>query len=667
VNLRQWFSKLDRVQQTLLFKIAASAVVVALAIGLIVSAGIRESNAAQNATRLRELDPALASQPQEGGGKPSEEEARARMEQLETWNAQARFFNRLVDQQFSTLAVAVGVAGACLPVLAAIWLGIGLTLLGYLALGAAVCWPLWRFGNEFWSGVGTYAAGVLVLALSFSTLVQALRLLLSASHPVTAIARNVLAEAVRMKVSLVFIVILILGLAALPGLLEPNTPLRYRVQSFMQYGSTGSFWITAILVLFLSAATVSFEQRDKIIWQTMTKPVRSWQYLLGKWTGVVGLAAVLLGVSCTGVFLFTEYLRRTQTAIDETAPYVSAKGPGTISEDRLVLETQVMVGRKLMRPVLPADLGDTIDRTVEERLREAAKQYEQDPRMYETPNEAKIRRQVEGELLSDYLSVAPGTGKAFEFIGLADARNFSVPLTLRYKVNAGANNPTDFYTVTFFVEDSPPLVRSVPLGQVLTIPLSNAAVRHRPEKTGDAADSVILRVANGDVTTGRVNPESISFAPDGLEVSYAVSTFHTNFLRVAVVMWLKLAFLSAIAITTSTFLAFPVACLVSFGCFLLAESASFLATSLEYFTPDQDASGAEQLGMGLIGTIAQPLTQLFRFYSDLTPMADLVEGRLVPWGLVGHTALVMGVLCSLLGVVGSLIFKHRELATYSGQ
>ncbi|MBY0308154.1 MAG: hypothetical protein K2Q09_05385, partial [Phycisphaerales bacterium] len=563
---------------------------------------------------------------------------------------------RLVDERFSTATVAVAVGVAGLPVLAAVWLGIGLTLLGYLALGAVVCYPLLRFGNEFWRGLGAYAAGVLVLAVSFSTLVQAMRLVFSASHPVTAIARNVLAEAVRMKVSLVFIVILILGLAALPGALEPNTPLRYRVQSFMQYGATGSFWVTAVLVLFLSAATVAFEQRDKVIWQTMTKPVRAWQYVLGKWLGVVGLAAVLLGVSCTGVFLFTEYLRRTQAAVDETAPYVSAKGPGTISEDRLVLETQVLVGRRVIRPLLPADLGTEVDKTVEERVKQAAELFKQDPRSNEQPNESKIRRAVEGELLSEFLSVAPGQIRGFEFADLARAKDFAVPLTLRYKVNAGANSPTDFYAVSFFVENSLPLVRSVPLGQVLTIPISNAAVKHRPEKTGIEADTVRIMVRNGDEYRQQANPQTISFAPDGLELSYAVSSFQGNFLRVALVMWLKLAFIAVVALMTATFLAFPVACLVSFGVFLLAEGGSFLSTSLDYFSPDAETGVAGRVSMGVIESIGRALTTLVRFYSDLTPMNDLVEGKAVSWGLVGHSAMVMGLLCVALGLVGSVIF-----------
>lgn len=99
-------------------------------------------------------------------------------------------------------------------------------------------------------------------------------------------------------------------------MLDPEQPLRYRVQSFLQYSVGGSFWLIAVLVLTFTTASICFEQRDKVIWQTMTKPVSHAKYLLGKWVGVTGLAAVLLLVCGAAIFMFTEYLR-DQPAKDE--------------------------------------------------------------------------------------------------------------------------------------------------------------------------------------------------------------------------------------------------------------------------------------------------------------------------------------------------------------
>lgn len=62
--------------------------------------------------------------------------------------------------------------------------------------------------------------------------------------------------------SLVFIVVMIFD-AALPLLLNENQPLRYRVQNFLQYGTSGSFMIIAVLVVLFSVMSVSGEQAHR--------------------------------------------------------------------------------------------------------------------------------------------------------------------------------------------------------------------------------------------------------------------------------------------------------------------------------------------------------------------------------------------------------------------
>ena len=136
-------------------------------------------------------------------------------------------------------------------------------------------------------------------------------------------------------------------------MLEVDSPLRYRVQSFLQYGTGGSFWIIAILTLVFSVSTVAFEQRDKTIWQTMTKPVASWQYVLGKWLGVVGLNAVLLTVCASAVFLFTEYLRQ-QPARGEQSAFVTSTGALTLEK---IPARLAVIGWQLLGTTAPVYIG----------------------------------------------------------------------------------------------------------------------------------------------------------------------------------------------------------------------------------------------------------------------------------------------------------------------
>src|SRR5690606_23875659 len=115
----------------------------------------------------------------------------------------------------------------------------------------------------------------------------------------------------------------------------------------------------------------------------------------------------------------------------------------------------------------------------------------------------------------------------------------------------------------------------------------------------------------------------------------------------------------------ATFLSFSVASLVSFGTFLIAESSGYLLQSLEYYNTT-DRENNIILHKLLVKVIAQPISMAFRFYSDLKLTSNLVEGRLVGWLTVLRAGFLFGILCLLLYLIGVIIFRRRELATYSG-
>ncbi|MBY0310624.1 MAG: ABC transporter permease [Phycisphaerales bacterium] len=667
MNIRERLAQLNRLQRSRMFKIIATVVIAALAI----AAGGAYLVDHQRQTAPMIEDAALDSiRPEE----PPKDATLTKEQQLELAAAKSRYdaakatqrtINDILRRKADPTHVLVFIAAAAAIATGVVWLGLGLTGLALLCVVSLIVWPLRAIGLRLgesgnrlvdWS---SFIAALSALAFSFFVLMELARLALSASHPVTAIARNVINEAVRMKVSLVFIVLLIFMLAALPGLLDSSTQLRYRVQSFMQYGTGGSFWIIALLVLFLGVGSVAFEQRDKVIWQTMTKPVAAWQYLLGKWLGVVTVAAVLLAVSSTGVFLFVEYLRN-QNAVGEKLPYVAVGQ--AISEDRLVLETQVLSARTALRFQMPELSSEEFAKAVQSRLEQLKAS---DPVQFQdTPT---VRRIVEEQILADiqqqYLNIGPGQERMFTFTGLEDVQKKDLPLTLRYKVSIGADDPRETARVTFGMINTQPRVQEVPLGQAMTIPISPASIED------GKLDIVIL---NGDAyrrmegDPGWSNNGSMAVEPDGIQVSFPVGSYRANFLRVAFVLWLKLALLAMIAIVSATFLSFSVASMVAFGTFLIAESAGFLNTSLEYFGAE-DAQGKFVLWKAIIRFVAVPIGELFRKYSDLAPTASLVDGKIVDWVSVIQSGLWIFLVCGALYALGVFVFKNRELATYSGQ
>lgn len=626
--------------------------------------------------------------------------------------------NDVVSARADSTALGVGIALGGALALAVIWLGLGIL---YLALSVVAVGAL-RLGPVLHvpAGYVAVAVGVMLLTAVFAALMQLARLLTSYSlwmllfgvvslllgvaagittaqyapasvagpvsvlvgmavfaaafvpllkfsmtmqpGAVAAIARNTLAEAVRLKLSVVFLVLLVIGLAALPQLLDPKEFLRYRVQSFLQYGMGGSFWLIGLLVLLFAVASVAFDQRDKTIWQTMTKPVSAAQYVLGKWLGVAMLAAVLMTVCGSGVYLFTEYLRN-QTASNEIKPYVAEEGR-LISEDRLILETQVLSARDTVQiepwEIDEAKFRESVSARVNSILEES-----------QVPGETEVQRDFRRSVITSRITsdlrktlsqaqrvIGPGESSVYRFSGLAAAKQTSRPLVLRYKINSGGNMPDVLYRITFQFKGALAEVREVPLAQTLTIPLLPSVV--------DDEGNVEVQVTNGDVFRGSANPESLSFPPDGLEITYAAGSFRTNFLRVVGVLWVKLAFLAMVGVVAGTFLSFPVACLVSLTIFFSAEGASFTRSALDNYSTE-DQQGKPLIFRTIISKVAEAVSGVFQVYSDLKPTAHLVEGLRLGWGDAAMGVASVALATMVLYVIGVIVMKRRELAIYSGQ
>lgn len=674
MNITERLAAVNRLQKSTMFKIVASVIVLAVGVSLWGTYIVRQK---ADETPQIQADPA-PQLPSEAEAKNLSEGERQAVEFAkqahEARQAAIRAVNSLLARQADVTGVGVGIGIVCALCIAVVWIGLGLTGLAIAAVLAGVLWPLHRYGVRLpidagwqrqWLVGGTrFLAGAAGLAFSFVVLMEVLRLLFSGSNAVLAIARNVVNEAVRMKVSLVFIVMLVMALAALPGLLDPATPLRYRVQSFLQYGTGVTFWFIAVLTLFLAVGSVAFEQRDKIIWQTMTKPVAAWQYLLGKWLGAVGVAAVLLGVSASGVFLFTEHLRG-QTAAGEDAPYFAPGAARGISEDRLVLENQILTARASTGPLYPridaetelAELRARVD-----RIRQA------DPSWQPTDaNIADAKRIMDDERNKSFLTIEGGGQERYIFPGLLQAKRNNIPVTFRFRVDVGANDPRETITLSFLMPNAAPVVRTMPGGHSMTFDILPASIND----TGEL-EMVVLNghaeryFENAQNTAYWANNRSVTFPPDGIDVFYSVGSYRLNFLRVAVVLWLKLAFLAMVAVWAATYLSFSVASLVAFGVFLVAESAGFLNTALEYFASTDDKGNIQPARL-LVRAIAVPIAKTFEFYGSLQPIQNLVDGRLLSWTRVAQGVLILGALTAVLYASAILIFRKRELATYSGQ
>lgn len=648
MSFRARISQLDRVQRHRTFKYIASAVILISAIVLIGYGLLSEdSTTPMLDQRIAEL--------------PSTIENFAGEQIVNPQLARALQIQQLVEQADlgTIIAVSAAISGAVLILV--VWLNLGLIypLLALLAIAVLLLSQL--LGFEL---AGSVIFGMISLTLVFMVLMRGAGLAMSFANPILAIARNVLAEAVRMKISLVFIVMLFFVLAALPMLLNSEESLRYRVQSFLQYSTGFTYMFVGMLVVFFGAATVTYEQREKVIWQTMTKPVAAWQYLLGKWLGVVIIAGVLLSVSAIGVFQFTEYLRR-QPAKGEVAAFVPKDG-SDITEDRLVLETRVLTSRVALVPALPFMISDEIfDQALQmqiERERQVDPNYNPD-----SAERAALRSKLFQDEFSQYFSIDPNAERYEEFVfqGLGEAKRLNLPLTLRYKINAEGNRPDMSYILTFAFSD----------GTVLPPRRTGLGFSHYMTIAPDFIDEngqLRLQIYNGQLraeTDGvfalETNLNTFTIPPDGLELSYSVGGYRSNFVRVYFVLWVKLSLLAMLAVWASTFASFPVACLIAGGLFFIGESAGFVQDSLPAWGTTT-AQGDPAPLRAMIYHFADWVSSMFKVYNDLRPAKRLAEGQQLSWGKVSGGVLTLGVVCTVFYGLGVLIFRRRQLAIYSG-
>ena len=133
-----------------------------------------------------------------------------------------------------------------------------------------------------------------------------------------------------------------------------------------------------------------------------------------------------------------------------------------------------------------------------------------------------------------------------------------------------------------------------------------------------------------------------------------------------VILWLKLAFLAMLGIFCSTFLSFPVASMVSFGIFLMAESAGYVKLAVDNYSTTGIDDQINILKV-VISFISYAVSWIFNVYADLKPVERLVNGQMVGGVDMLYAGLVIGVWCFLLFAGSVLIFRKRELAIYSGQ
>jgi ABC-type transport system involved in multi-copper enzyme maturation permease subunit len=129
-----------------------------------------------------------------------------------------------------------------------------------------------------------------------------------------AIAVNTFRQVLRMKIALVFMLLLLILLPAMGLTASGDGTLKGRLQTFVSYGISLTAILLSILTIAVSVYTLSSDIEQKQLFTVLTKPVRRFELLIGKLLGVVIFDLFLMLVFCTVIYAVAVYLPRLTNA-----------------------------------------------------------------------------------------------------------------------------------------------------------------------------------------------------------------------------------------------------------------------------------------------------------------------------------------------------------------
>lgn len=539
---------------------------------------------------------------------------------------------------------------ALVAAIGTIWSGLlGPAIL--LALGATVlAVPFWLAGRL---APTLSIFGIAGLALSFLLLVRLAGSLLARSDPLSAVAANVLREALRLRIAAFFIGGLVVLLPLLPLWISRDDPLRYQIQTYLSNATGLTFLFAACMTVFLATATVAFEIRDRQIWQVLTKPVGRIQYLLGKWLGIVTLNVILLAVAGTATMLTVQAMR--------TRPAVDALDALAVRDEVLAARTGSFPQyRRLGATELDAAMQTAIAK--DPLLRAEMESGERDA--------AEVEREQRKRILTEHLAqqrtVPPGEERTYVFEGLGAAKRLGGNLTLRYSFDIVRLDPHETHPVIFKFRDGVYADRLFVPAQSHVLPIPADLIADDGTLTVTIENVGLMQTPQGVAKVPGEGP--ILFKPDALEVLWRAGEFEMNFVRAQAVNLVKLSFLAMLGCACATFLSFPVATLLCFTVLAIGSLSPFLSISIEDYVVPLDAPLLQRILQISVRMVAMASEWLLRAFGETGANRLVVEGRLVPWSALFRTFAVIGIAWTGLAfLAGALAFRRKEIAIYSGQ
>ncbi len=468
-----------------------------------------------------------------------------------------------------------------------------------------------------------------------------------------AVARKMIVEGLHRKVVLVLLVFFVLLVLSLPFLLKTEGSVKSQVQIVLLYSLIVAMVLLSLVAIFVSAASICSEIERKHVQITDTKPLRRWQFLLGKWFGTLVMCAAVLFVMAGATYALVFYLARPPDYSRMTA-----REAEKARQEYEGLFEEILCARRSAKSLLPPG----VDEAVEESLRVLKARGD-------LPDSRRERKRLREDLWRAHVLLAltapPGGVVYWKIRGLKPGGDGALSVRFKGYVNTPGGRLLGRWVVW--------VKRPMKLESGETQERLRRVFRVVSPEGGWHADTrwaiAVPEQCVGEdgtlyLTYENMNPdESAGFDPELLvEVLQEDKTFFPNYYRSLVVVLCHVALLAALGLMAGSVFSFPVACLVVVFFFVIGLMGPWLAHFIELSRFADYTQFEEYIWMGLHGSLKAFLSVMPHF-GKYNPLGDLTDGKLIPWSAVFRAGAVMlYVKGGAALLIGMYFYARRELA-----
>jgi hypothetical protein len=446
-------------------------------------------------------------------------------------------------------------------------------------------------------------------------------------HSIWAVAINTIKQALRIRVAVVFTILLIVLLPVLGITATGDETLKGRLQTFVSYALSLTSFLLCLLTIIVSVYSVTSDIEQKQIYTVVTKPIRRFQLIMGKLLGVIILDAMLLVLFSAIIYTIVIYTPQFIKASDDELieadnEFFTARASLTVPQEDVSKEVADRYAELKKRGELPTDM--TRDEIIDQLTRQAQL--------------AKRAAGVGQVLLWEFNNVKP----------------LAKSLFIRFKYDVSVTPPDSQVWGRWYVGDYQFFKygtesKTVPYDQVHKNSVRDFHEIEVPAEVVPEDGHLAVAFMNY-----RLNSVAIIFPPDGLEVLYKADSFTDNFIRAVLLVLCRLIFLACLGVLAASFLSFPVAILFCLVLFLTASFSGFVVDSFSYLSAN----------IGVVYSYSLKwVIQLLPQFDKFNPTKFLVPARLITWSLLAKCALLMVcVKAFLIMVLALIVFSYREIA-----